>query len=73
MVQDWSDLWRPELSGKISMVDSPREIIGAVLKYMGSSYNTTSIDSQVAGGKRAVLEQLELLVQQVRDDQNLFY
>lgn len=67
MVQDWSDLWRPEFSGKISMVDSPREIIGTVLKYMGASYNTRSIDSQVVGGKHAVLEQLELLVRQVSD------
>ncbi|KAG6399460.1 hypothetical protein SASPL_140941 [Salvia splendens] len=65
-VKDWSDLWRPELAGKISMVDSPREIIGAVLKNMGSSYNTTNIDSQVVGGKNAVLQQLNLLVKQVR-------
>ncbi|KAL0372006.1 UNVERIFIED_CONTAM: Spermidine/putrescine-binding periplasmic protein 1 [Sesamum calycinum] len=65
-LQDWSDLWRPELAGKISMVDSPREIVGAVLKCMGASYNTTNIDSQVVGGKYAVLHQLELLVQQVR-------
>ncbi|KAL6530819.1 hypothetical protein OROGR_014679 [Orobanche gracilis] len=65
-VEDWSDLWRPELVGKISMVDSPREIVGAVLKYMGASYNTTNIDSQVFGGKHAVLQQLELLGQQVR-------
>lgn len=48
------------------MVDSPREIVGAVLKYMGASYNTTNIDSQVVGGKNAVLQQLKLLVQQVR-------
>ncbi|XP_057766808.1 uncharacterized protein LOC130987178 [Salvia miltiorrhiza] len=65
-IEDWSDLWRPELAGKISMVDSPREIVGAVLKYMGSSYNTTNIDSQVVGGKNAVLQQLNLLVKQVR-------
>lgn len=65
-IEDWSDLWRPELAGKISMVDSPREIVGAVLKYMGASYNTTNIDSQVVGGKNAVLQQLKLLVQQVR-------
>lgn len=64
-MQDWSDLWRPELAGKISMVDSPREIVGAVLKSMGASYNTTNIDSQVVGGKHAVLQQLELLAQQV--------
>lgn len=67
-MQDWSDLWRPELTGKISMVDSPREIIGAVLKYMGGSYNTKNIDSQVVGGKRAVLEQLELLIRQVTNN-----
>lgn len=48
------------------MVDSPREIIGAVLKSMGASYNTSDIDSQVVGGKNAVLQQLNLLVQQVR-------
>ncbi|KAH6774322.1 putrescine-binding periplasmic protein-like protein [Perilla frutescens var. frutescens] len=65
-VEDWSDLWRPELAGKISMVDSPREIVGAVLKYMGASYNTTNIDSQVVGGKNVMLQQLKLLVQQVR-------
>lgn len=47
------------------MVDSPREIIGAVLKFMGSSYNTTNIDSQVVGGKHAVLEKLESLFRQV--------
>ncbi|KAG8382011.1 hypothetical protein BUALT_Bualt05G0032100 [Buddleja alternifolia] len=65
-IEDWSDLWRSELAGKISMVDSPREIVGAVLRYMGASYNTTNIDSQVVGGKPAVLRQLGLLVQQVR-------
>ncbi|KAK4401065.1 Spermidine/putrescine-binding periplasmic protein 1 [Sesamum angolense] len=64
LIQDWSDLWRPELAGKISMVDSPREIVGAVLKCMGASYNTANVDSQVVGGKYAVLHQLELLVQQ---------
>ncbi|KAL0327665.1 UNVERIFIED_CONTAM: Spermidine/putrescine-binding periplasmic protein 1 [Sesamum angustifolium] len=72
-VQDWSDLWRPELAGKISMVDSPREIVGAVLKCMGASYNTTNIDSQVVGGKYAVLHQLELLVQQVRLFDSQYY
>ncbi|CAA0821376.1 putrescine-binding periplasmic protein-related [Striga hermonthica] len=65
-VEDWSDLWRPELARKISMVDSPREIVGTVLKYMGASYNTTNIESQVFGGKQAVLQQLQKLVQQVR-------
>lgn len=65
-IEDWADLWRPELSGKISMVDSPREVIGAVLKYMGASYNTSSFDTEVAGGRNAVLQKLSLLENQVR-------
>ncbi|MBA0646391.1 hypothetical protein Goklo_014362 [Gossypium klotzschianum] len=65
-MQDWADLWRPELAGRISMVNSPREVVGAVLKYMGASYNTTDIDLQVAGGRNAVLQNLELLARQVK-------
>ncbi|OVA18404.1 Bacterial periplasmic spermidine/putrescine-binding protein [Macleaya cordata] len=65
-IEDWEDLWRPELAGKISMIDSPREVIGAVLKYMGASYNTKDIDSQVTGGRNAALQNLLLLQQQVR-------
>lgn len=64
--QDWKDLWRPELAGRISMVDSPREVIGAVLKYMGASYNTNNIDSEVNGGKHAVMQNLESLANQVK-------
>ena len=48
------------------MVDSPREVIGAVLKYMGASYNTNSIDSEVNGGKHAVMQNLESLANQVK-------
>lgn len=65
-IEDWADLWRPELSGKISMVDSPREVIGAVLKYMGASYNTSNFDTEVVGGRNAVLQKLSLLENQVR-------
>ena len=40
---DWSDLWRPELRDRISLLDHPREVIGLVLKKLGSSYNTTNL------------------------------
>ncbi|KAH9753764.1 spermidine/putrescine-binding periplasmic protein [Citrus sinensis] len=63
---DWKDLWQPELAGRISMVNSPREVIGSVLKYRGTSYNSNYIDSQVAGGKIAVQQNLALLANQVR-------
>ncbi|CAH1427475.1 unnamed protein product [Lactuca virosa] len=65
-IQDWGDLWRSDLGGKIGMVDSPREVIGVVLKYMGASYNTSDIDSQVIGGRNAVKNQLDVFRKQVR-------
>lgn len=37
--QDWSDLWRPELRGKVVLLDRPREVIGLTLKRLGNSYN----------------------------------
>jgi spermidine/putrescine-binding protein len=58
-------LWRPELAGKISMIDSPREVIGAVLKHLGLSYNTSDMDAEVSGGKEGVLKSFTELQKQV--------
>ncbi len=41
--QDWSDLWRPELQGHISLLNQPREVIGLTLKKLGYSYNTPDL------------------------------
>ncbi len=41
---DWSDLWRNELQGRISLLNQPREVIGLVLKKLGKSYNTNNLD-----------------------------
>ncbi len=38
-IRDWADLWRPELAGKITLPDHPREVIGLTLKKLGRSYN----------------------------------
>lgn len=43
---DWSDLWRKELRDRISLLDSPRQVIGLTLKKLGLSYNTKDL-SQV--------------------------
>lgn len=51
---DWSDLWRPELRGRIALLDQPREIIGLTLKKLGASYNTTNL-SQVKDLKKELL------------------
>lgn len=42
--EDWSDLWREELTGRIALVDNPREVIGLTLKKLGDSYNPTDLD-----------------------------
>ena len=40
---DWSDLWRDDLRGHISLLDQPREVIGLTLKRLGKSYNTIDL------------------------------
>ena len=40
---DWADLWRSDLTGKISLLDSPLEVIGLTLKKLGKSYNELSL------------------------------
>ncbi len=47
--RDWADLLEnPDLRGRIILPDSPREVIGLVLKALGESYNTDRPD-QVQG------------------------
>ena len=44
-VNDWQDLWQPELRDRLSLLDSPREVIGLTLKKLGHSYNTDNLRS----------------------------
>lgn len=41
--QDWADLWREDLRGRIALLDQPRETIGLTLKKLGQSYNTADL------------------------------
>ncbi len=36
---DWHDLWRTELQHQLSLLNSPRDVIGMALKSLGQSYN----------------------------------
>lgn len=58
---NWSDLWREELRGRISLLNQPREVIGLTLKKLGYSYNTTNLQ-QVP----ELEKQLNALHQQVK-------
>jgi spermidine/putrescine transport system substrate-binding protein len=37
----WADLWRAELGGRMTMLDDPAEVLGACLKKLGYSLNST--------------------------------
>ncbi|MEM7726641.1 MAG: extracellular solute-binding protein [Cyanobacteria bacterium P01_A01_bin.45] len=59
--QDWSDLFKPELRSRISVLDQPRETIGLVLKKLGKSYNTENLDAvpQLESELRALGKQIK--------------
>ncbi|MGF1676325.1 MAG: extracellular solute-binding protein [Rivularia sp. (in: cyanobacteria)] len=42
-LQDWSDLWREELKGRISLLNQSREVVGLTLKKLGKSYNSDNL------------------------------
>lgn len=42
---DWGDLWRPEIAGKMSLLDSPRAVIGLTLKHLGETLNSLNPQS----------------------------
>jgi putative spermidine/putrescine transport system substrate-binding protein len=42
-ITSWIDLWRSELTGKITLPDDAREVIGLVLKKLGQSYKTSDL------------------------------
>ncbi|MGD2180009.1 extracellular solute-binding protein [Lusitaniella coriacea] len=58
---DWSDLWRPELRDRVSIIDRPREVIGLTLKKLGYSYNEENL-SKIANLK----SELRSLHQQIK-------
>ena len=45
---DWADLWRSDLTGKISLLDSPIEVIGLTLKKLGKSYNELTLPTALS-------------------------
>ncbi|NJO80199.1 MAG: extracellular solute-binding protein [Cyanobacteria bacterium RM1_2_2] len=40
---NWEDLWRPELQGHLSLLDSARSVIGLTLKKLGQSVNASDL------------------------------
>ena len=60
-IEDWSDLWREELKGRISLLNQPREVIGLTLKKLGKSYNSENLQEI-----KSLKEELLILNKQVK-------
>ena len=62
---DWSDLWRSDLRGRVSLLDHPREVIGLTLKQLQQSYNTQDLE-ETSKLWPQLWSQLQALHQQVK-------
>ena len=56
----WAALWSPDLAGRITMLDDPAEVLGAALKKLGLSVNSTSFD-ELRRAQREALTQKKLV------------
>lgn len=56
----WSDLWRADLQGKLTMLDDPEDVIGACLQKLGLPFNATD-DRQLAAAKQQAVSQKRLV------------
>jgi spermidine/putrescine transport system substrate-binding protein len=56
----WSDLWRPELRNRITMLDDPAEVLGACLKKLGYSLNSGQ-PAELQQARREAVAQKALL------------
>ncbi len=56
----WSDLWNPRLAGRMTMLDDPAEVIGACLKKLGCSLNSTD-PGELRRAQREAISQKRLL------------
>lgn len=54
---DWPDLLQPALRGRVGLLDSPRDLVGAALLSLGLSANTHPGDLQRLGVPQQALRQ----------------
>ena len=59
-VDSWSALWDPRYKDHLAMLDDAREVLGAALKYLGKSLNSTNPEDLEAAA-RLLVEQKPLL------------
>jgi spermidine/putrescine transport system substrate-binding protein len=52
----WADLWRPDLGGRLTMLDDPAEVLGACLKKLGFPLNSTDPAQLRRAGREAMAQ-----------------
>lgn len=55
-IRRWSDLWNPALAGRLTMLDSQDDVLGACLVKLGYSWNSTSERELRQAQKEAVAQ-----------------
>ncbi len=58
--RSWADLWDDRLRGRLTMLDDPAETLGAALKKLGYSINST-VPDQLIEAKRELVRQKRLV------------
>jgi spermidine/putrescine transport system substrate-binding protein len=58
--QHWGALWSPALSGRITMLDDPEDVIGACLQKLSFPFDSTDT-AQLQAARAAAIEQKRLL------------
>ena len=48
-ITDWEHLWKPQLRGRIGMVDAPREVLAIALRSLGACPNTADLGALPRG------------------------
>jgi putative spermidine/putrescine transport system substrate-binding protein len=56
---DWQDLWRPELEGYVSLLDSPRAVVGLTSRKLGQSFNPTDLGEELQAELQALHQQVK--------------
>jgi spermidine/putrescine transport system substrate-binding protein len=58
--ESWSDLWRTDVRGRVTMLDDVEDVIGACLLKIGSSFDSTDT-AQLAAARAQAIEQKKSL------------
>ena len=59
-IRRWRDLWDPRLAGKITMLDEAGDVLGAALKMLGHSVNSSD-PAELDAARRALIDQKRLI------------